>query len=481
MSEKQEQQNTERSRMLGTMEMRKLVPTVSVPIMVSMLVQALYNIVDGIFVGQYLPDALTAVNLAMPMQMLMIAVSTGMGTGINSLISRRLGEKRPHDDRHLGAGDYVLGAEGPVLVAFEHADGRGDRHGILIEVVGWLLFVIVGLFFARMYIGMTNPKAEVLEMGTLYLRIVCTLSLGQFMSICFERMMQATGNTTLSMITQLSGAVTNIILDPILIFSCQMGIAGAAIATVIGQVVSCTVGFVLNQWKNRELRLTHEGFRFDWKTVQNILVVGIPSTIMQAISSVCTTLMNMILAGFGDIYVNVLGVYFKLQSFVFMPVFGLCNGMVPIVGYNFGAQKKKRVYECVRVCLVYALVIMAVGALLFLAVPNLLMMPFDSSADKALTAEGCVALRIICSHFLIAAAGITLSTVFQAVGRGTYSLIMSLCRQLIVLLPAAWALSLIGPNAIWWAFPIAEIVSLTICLLLYRKCDRELIAPLPEE
>ena len=245
--------------------------------------------------------------------------------------------------------------------------------------------------------------------------------------------------------------------------------------------MSCTVGFVLNQWKKRELRLTHEDFRFDWKTVQNILVVGIPSTIMQAISSVCTTLMNMILAGFGDIYVNVLGVYFKLQSFVFMPVFGLCNGMVPIVGYNFGAQKKKRVYECVRVCLVYALVIMAVGALLFLAVPNLLMMPFDSSADKALTAEGCVALRIICSHFLIAAAGITLSTVFQAVGRGTYSLIMSLCRQLIVLLPATWALSLIGPNAIWWAFPIAEIVSLTICLLLYRKCDRELIAPLPEE
>ena len=268
MSEKQEQQNTERSRMLGTMEMRKLVPTVSVPIMVSMLVQALYNIVDGIFVGQYSPDALTAVNLAMPMQMLMIAVSTGMGTGINSLISRRLGEKRPHEARDAA------------------------RHGILIEVVGWLLFVIVGLFFARAYIGMTNPKAEVLEMGTLYLRIVCTLSLGQFMSICFERMMQATGNTTLSMITQLSGAVTNIILDPILIFSCQMGIAGAAVATVIGQVVSCAVGFTLNQWKNRELRLTHEGFCFDWKTVQNILVVGIPSTIMQAISSVCTTLMN---------------------------------------------------------------------------------------------------------------------------------------------------------------------------------------------
>lgn len=390
------------------------------------------------------------------MQMLMIAVSTGMGTGINSLISRRLGEKRPHEARDAA------------------------RHGILIEVIGWLLFVIVGLFFARMYIGMTNPKAEVLEMGTLYLRIVCTLSLGQFMSICFERMMQATGNTTLSMITQLSGAVTNIILDPILI-SAANGYRRRGDCDGYRSGRELHRRFRPESVENRELRLTHEGFRFDWKTVQNILVVGIPSTIMQAISSVCTTLMNMILAGFGDIYVNVLGVYFKLQSFVFMPVFGLCNGMVPIVGYNFGAQKKKRVYECVRVCLVYALVIMAVGALLFLAVPNLLMMPFDSSADKALTAEGCIALRIICSHFLIAAAGITLSTVFQAVGRGTYSLIMSLCRQLIVLLPAAWALSLIGPNAIWWAFPIAEIVSLTICLLLYRKCDRELIAPLPEE
>ena len=202
---------------------------------------------------------------------------------------------------------------------------------------------------------------------------------------------------------------------------------------------------------------------------------------MQCVGSVMTFFMNQILMAFSATAVAVFGVYFKLQSFVFMPVFGLGNGMVPIVGYNFGAQKKKRVYECIRVCLVYALVIMAVGALLFLTVPNLLMMPFDSSADKTLTAEGCVALRIICSNFLIAAVGITLSTVFQAVGRGTYSLIMSLCRQLIVLLPAAWALSLIGPNAIWWAFPIAEIVSLTICLLLYRKCDRELIAPLPEE
>ena len=350
------------------------------------------------------------------------------------------------------------------------------------------VFIALPKQLIGMYLAEETAQADAaatLGFGMDYLTVMLWGLLPFGVTQVYASTLREVGETRLPMLASVAAILVNLVFNYFLIFGkCgfpEMGVTGAAIATVIGQVVSCTVGFVLNQWKNRELRLTHEDFRFDWKTVQNILVVGIPSTIMQAISSVCTTLMNMILAGFGDIYVNVLGVYFKLQSFVFMPVFGLCNGMVPIVGYNFGAQKKKRVYECVRVCLVYALVIMAVGALLFLAVPNLLMMPFDSSADKALTAEGCVALRIICSHFLIAAAGITLSTVFQAVGRGTYSLIMSLCRQLIVLLPATWALSLIGPNAIWWAFPIAEIVSLTICLLLYRKCDRELIAPLPEE
>ncbi len=450
------EQNAERSKMLGTMPMRKLVPTVSVPIMVSMLVQALYNIVDGIFVGQYSNDALTAVNLAMPIQTLMIAVSTGMGTGINSLIARRLGERRPE----------------------EAVDAA--KHGLLIEIAGWALFVIVGLFFSRAYIGMTKPDETVLEMGVQYMQIVCIFSIGQFLSICFERMMQATGNTKISMLTQLAGAVTNIILDPLMIFTFGMGIAGAAIATVIGQMVGCCLGFYLNQTRNAELRLTRTSFRFDWNAVKNIMVVGVPSTIMQAISSVCTTLMNMLLMNMGALYVNVLGVYYKLQSFVFMPVFGLCNGMVPIVGYNYGARMKKRIHECVRVALVYALVIMFIGMMLFLTVPQLLMAPFDSTPDQSLTAEGCIALRIICSHFLIAALGITLSTVFQAVGKGTYSLIMSLCRQLIVLLPAAWALSFFGANAIWWCFLIAEIVSLTICLILYRKCDRELIAVLPD-
>lgn len=456
MSEQKTAASNERSRMLGEMPMKKLVPTVSIPIMISMLVQALYNIVDGIFVAQYSPDALTAVNLAMPMQTLMIAVATGMGTGANSLIARRLGEQRSHEARDAA------------------------RHGMLIELCGWMLFILVGLFLARPYIAISKPDEAVLEMGTQYLQIVCIFSVGQFLSICFERMMQATGNTKLSMLTQLSGAVVNIILDPIMIFTFDMGIRGAAIATVIGQIFGCLLGFYLNQTRNSELRLTREGFHFSWATIKNILVVGLPSTVMQAISSVCNTTMNMLLMNFGSVYVDTLGVYFKLQSFVFMPVFGLCNGMVPIVGYNFGARMKKRVYECVRVCLTYAISIMALGVLLFLTVPHLLMLPFDSTPDQSLTAEGCIALRIICSHFLIAAAGITLSTVFQAVGKGVYSLIMSLCRQLVVLLPVAWLLSFISPNAIWWAFPIAETVSLTVCLLLFRKCNRELIAPLPD-
>ena len=345
------------------------------------------------------------------------------------------------------------------------------RHGILIEVVGWLLFVIVGLFFARMYIGMTNPKAEVLEMGTLYLRIVCTLSLGQFMSICFERMMQATGNTTLSMITQLSGAVTNIILDPILIFSCQMGIAGAAIATVIGQVVSCTVGFVLNQWKNRELRLTHEGFRFDWKTVQNILVVGIPSTIMQAISSVCTTLMNMILAGFGDIYVNVLGVYFKLQTFVFMPVFGLNQGALPVMGYNYGARKPERVKKTVKLSIFTAIGIMILGFAAFELIPDVLLELFDAS--ETMLSIGTTALRIIGTHFLIAGINVVAMSVYQAVGNPLYSLLSSAMRQLVVLLPAAWLLARTGRlELVWLAFPIAELAALAMSTIFLRKTLR---------
>lgn len=454
-------QKQERSQMLGTMPMTRLVPKISVPIMISMLVQALYNIVDSIFVARYDPNALTAVSLAYPIQMLMIALSTGLGTGINSLISRKLGEKRPEE-------------------ALQAA-----RNGIFLQLCGSALFVVLGLFFSRVFMGMFTPDPVLRELGTTYLSIVCTVSFGLFVSITFERMMQATGNTLLSMTTQMTGAVVNIILDPILIFGLcgmpRMGIAGAAWATVIGQVLGMGLGFILNQRRNPELRLTLRGLRIDGRIIRDILAVGLPSAVMSSISSVLNVLMNLILIAYGNAAVSVLGVYFKLQSFVFMPVFGLSNGLVPIVGYNFGARMKKRVYGAVKVALVYAIAIMGVGMAVFMLMPETLMGLFESGDVSELTEIGVVALRTISTHFILAAIGITLSTVFQAVGRGSYSLIMSLCRQLIVLLPAAWLLSRLGGlNAIWWSFPIAEAVSLTICLCLYRKCDREMLKPLED-
>ena len=450
----------ERSKMLGSMKMTSLVPKVSVPIMISMLVQALYNVVDSMFVAKYDPDALTAVSLAYPIQVLMIAVSTGLGVGINSLISRRLGEKRVEDARDAA------------------------KNGFFLLLLGYLLFLIFGLFFDGLFFRMSTKDETLRALGETYTGIVTIFSFGLFFSIGFERLVQATGNTMLSMIMQLVGAITNIILDPIMIFGycgCpEMGIAGAAIATVIGQMFSMVLGFILNQTKNPELKLSFRRFRPKGETMKNILTVGFPSIIVQSISSVMSMLFNLILMPFGNAAVSVLGVYFKLQSFVFMPVFGLSNGLVAIVGYNYGARLKKRVYESVKVALVYAIVIMAAGMALFMAIPNVLMGLFDKTADGSIGAIGAPALRIISTHFILAGIGITLSTVFQAIGKGFYSLIMSLCRQLIVLIPVAWLLSRAGLETTWWAFPIAEVVSLTICLLLYRKVDREILSHLDE-
>ncbi len=449
----------ERSRMLGEMPMSRLVPKVSVPIMVSMLVQALYNVVDSVFVAKFDANALTAVNLAFPIQQLMIALSTGLGVGINSLISRKLGEKNH--------GEAVQAA----------------KTGIVMEALSSGLFILIGLFLSPVLMRLFTDDAVLQQLGTTYLTIVCAVSMGSFMAITFERMLQATGNTVCSMVVQLSGAVVNIILDPIMIFGLcglpAMGIAGAAWATVIGQIFSALLGLVLNQKKNPELKLDLHDWKPKARMMGSILTVGLPSTVMASISSVLTVLMNLILIAYGAVAVNVLGVYFKLQSFVFMPVFGLSNGMVPIVGYNYGARLRRRVYSAIKVALMYAAVIMAIGTLLFMLAPELLLGMFESNGPSELTTLGAPALRIISLSFILAAVGITLSTVFQAVGKGSYSLIMSLCRQLIVLLPAAWILSALGGlNAIWWAFPIAEVVSLVICLALYRICDRELLKPL---
>ena len=445
----------ERSKMLGTMHMGRLVPKVSIPIMISMLVQALYNVVDGIFVARYSADSFTAVSLVFPIQMLMIAVGTGLGVGINSLVSRRLGEGRAQDARDAA------------------------RNGIFLELCGGLLFCLFGIFGARSFMHVFTQDQHLQALGGQYLTIVTVFSFGLLLSMVFERLMQSTGNTTLSMATQLAGALTNIILDPIMIFVMDLGVAGAAWATVIGQWVGMSLGLFLNQTRNRELKIHVRGFRPQGGTIKEILAVGFPSIIMQAISSVMNVGMNMILLGFGTMAVNVLGVYFKLQSFIFMPVFGLGNGLVAIVGYNYGARQRERVYAAIRVALMIALGIMGVGMLLFMAVPQVLLSLFEAGDAGDLTVMGRAALRTISLSFLMAAVGIIVTVVFQAVGKGVYSLIMSLCRQLVVLLPVAYLLSRTGDvNAVWLAFPIAELVSLTICLLLFRKVDREMLKKL---
>ena len=464
-------QNNERSRMLGTKNMTGLVPKVSIPIMFSMMIQALYNVVDSFYVAKFDPNGLTAVSLAAPFQMLMIALSTGMGTGINSLLSRRLGERNSAGARSAA------------------------WNGLAIEGMGSGLFLLTGAFLSgaimRMVVtdNLKNPEA-ILAMGTEYLAIVTVFSLGLFMAIFFERLLQATGNSVLSMVTQLCGAVTNIILDPILIFGYlgfpRMGVSGAAAATVIGQFVSALVGFVLNQRKNPELRLNMADLRINRDDMKDIVAVGLPSTIMASIGSVMNIGMNTILSGFeqSNAAVNVMAVYFKLQSFIFMPVFGLSNGIIAILAYNYGAKNRVRVYECIRVALIWACTIMLVGMLIFMIFPGQLMAAFESEAEPEITAQmtsiGVVAMRIISTSFLFAAVGITLSTVFQAVGRGTYSMLMSIGRQLVILLPAAWLIARLTGSvyAVWWCFPIAELAALLICFYFYRKCSRELLMKL---
>ena len=464
-------QSGDRSAMLGSMPMTRLVPKVSIPIMFSMLVQALYNVVDSIFVSHFDPNGLTAVSLAAPFQFLMIALSTGMGTGINSLLSRRLGERNPD------------GAK------------RAAWNGLFIEVLGSCLFILFGLLLAgpamRLVVSENLANAEnILSMGKDYLTIVTAFSSGLFVAIFFERMLQATGNSTLSMITQLCGAVTNIILDPIMIFGLvgfpRLGVAGAAVATVIGQFVSAIVGFLMNQKKNPELRLTGRFFRINGKDLSGIVSVGLPSTVMASIGSVMNLGMNAILSGFAQstAALNVMAVYFKLQSFIFMPVFGLSNGIIAIIAYNYGARIRERVYSCIKVALCWACTIMFIGMLIFLILPGQLMAIFESEAEAEITAQmtdiGVVAMRIISLSFLLAAIGIMLSTVFQAVGRGSYSMIISICRQLVILLPAAWIIARLTNDvkAVWWCFPIAELIALAISLFYYRKCKTEMLANL---
>lgn len=433
---------------LGTMPINRLLIDVSLPIMISMLVQALYNIVDSIFVAQINENALTAVSLAYPVQSLMISIAVGTGVGTNALLSRTLGEKD-----------------------FEKAN-RVAVNSIFLGVLSFLAFMTAGLLFSRTYFVSQTSDPQIVEYGVAYLSIVCIGSIGKFTQIVFERLLQATGKTLYSMIAQASGALLNIILDPILIFGYfgmpRMGVAGAAIATVFGQTVSAILAMIFNLRVNRELNLNLRGFRPDTRVIKDIYKVGVPSIVMRSVTSVATYGLNNIVIKFSSTAAAVLGVYYKLQSFVFMPVFGLNNGMVPIIAYNCGARKRERVTETIRLSITYAIVIMVVGMTVLQVFPGNLFSLFNAS--ESMLSIGIPALRIISLSYVLAGVSVVASSVYQAFGNGVLSLIVALVRQLVVLLPVAYLLSLLGNvNYVWWAYPVAETVTILLNLVFLRK------------
>lgn len=445
---------------MGTAKMFPLIMNMSLPAMFSMLVQALYNVVDSYFVSLVSENALTAVSLAFPIQMLIIAVSAGTATGLNSLISRR-----------LGAND-------------SKAASSAATHGLILAVLSWIIFAIVGMFFSRSIINAFGADADVTNMAVSYLSIVLIYSLGVFVQINVEKTLQATGDMIYPMFFQLSGAIVNIILDPILIFGLfrfpRMGVAGAAAATVVAQFISMIFALIVLFVKKHQVHISLKGFRFDGKTVAEIYRVGIPSIIMQSIASFLNMALNGILITFSQTAVAVLGVYYKLQSFVFMPVFGLTHGLMPIMGFNFGAKNKKRLMSCLKIGLIIAAVIMTAGMVLFWSLPQQLLSIFNSSGSQELYNIGIPALRTISLCFIPAALGITFSTVFSALGYGTRSLAVSLIRQLIAILPMAYIFSKISLTAVWYAFPLAEILAFMISIVLFIDLHRKTISSLPE-
>lgn len=452
MSEQVRQENK-----MGIMPIPKLLITMSLPMIASMLVQALYNVVDSMFVAQLNENALTAVSLAFPIQNLMIAVAAGTGVGINALLSKSLGEKQYNTANAIA------------------------RNGILLGVLSSLIFAIAGIFGSRLFFEMQTEDVQIIEYGTQYMSVITIASIGIFMQITFERLMQSTGKTIFNMITQGLGAIINIILDPILIFGWfglpKMGVFGAAVATVIGQIIAAILGIFFNWKYNREVHVTFKGFKPCGKTIGNIYKIGVPSIIMQSIGSLTTFGMNNILLMFSSTAATVFGVYFKLQSFIFMPVFGLTNGMIPIVAYNYGARNKERIYQTMKLSAVIAVSIMLVGVAIFQTVPKTLLGLFEAS-DHML-AIGVPALRTISLSFIFAGFCIVSSSVFQALGNGVYSMIMSFARQIVVILPVAFIFAkLFGLDAVWYSYPIAEIVSVVICVFMLKRIIDKKVKPL---
>ena len=440
----------EKENTLGTMPISKLIINMSLPIIISMLVQALYNIVDSVFVSRVCEQALTAVSLAFPAQNLMIGLATGTAVGVNALMGRALGAK---DQERANA------------VAI---------NGVFLAVVGFAICAVLALLFAGPFFRSQTQIDYIVENGTDYLLVCCCGSLGLFCEIMFERLLQGTGRSILSMYTQGLGAIVNIVLDPIFIFVLDMGVTGAAVATVIGQFCGCILALIFNLKKNKEIHLQFRGFRPNWRLVGNIYAIGLPSVIMVAIGSVMTFCMNKILIAYHsakETAATAFGIYFKLNSFIFMPVFGLNNGMVPIIAYNYGAKKPDRVKRTIKLAVLSAMGIMAVGFAVFEIAPGALLSFFDASEN--MLAIGAPALRIIALSFILAGFCIIAGSVCQAIGNPFYSLIVSVCRQLVVLLPVAWLLSQTGNlTLVWLAFPIAELMSLTLSIIFLRKTLR---------
>ena len=443
---------------MGIMPVKKLIVTMSLPMMVSMLVQALYNIVDSIFVARLSEDALTAVTLAFPLQNLMIAVASGTGVGVNALLSKSLGEKR-----------------------FDRSD-KAANTAIFLSFCNFAVFALIGMTLSAAFIHSQTQDTVVAGYGITYLRIVMGMSLGISFQIMLERLLQSTGRTLFSMASQLTGAIINIILDPIMIFGLfgcpAFGVAGAAYATVIGQTVAAMIGLILNLRYNSDIRISmHSILQPNAKIIGRIYQVGVPSILMMAIGSLMTYMMNRILIGFSNTATAVFGVYFKLQSFFFMPVFGLNNGLIPVLAYNYGARNKSRIDEALKFSVALAVCIMALGTIIFHVMPNRLLDLFNASDDMRVI--GVPALRIISLSFPVAGLCIAMGSIFQAFSRSIYSLIISVARQILVLIPVAWLLARTGVvTNVWFAFPIAEMASLIISVICFRRLYGEVVKPM---
>lgn len=438
---------------MGVMPVRKLLISMSLPMVISMFVQAMYNLIDSIFVAQINHDALTAVNMAFPMQQLMIAFQVGLGVGMNALVSRLLGEKKPKEA------------------------GQAAVHGLLLSLLNYLLFLIIGLTLTGVFYSVQTKSDAVIAYGKEYLSTVTIFGFGLFFQITFERFLQATGKTVYCMIMQGLGAVINIGLDPLFIFVFDMGVRGAAIATVVGQCISCVLGVILHFTKNKELVLNLKGFKPDRHTIGRIYSVAMPSTMMSALVSVMTYGMNIILKGYEETAATVFGVYYKLQSFVVMPVFGMNNGIVPIIAYNYGAGKGERIVRTIKLGVSFATCVMAVGLALFQILPEMFLGFFNP--DEEMLRMGVPALRTLSFAFIFMGASVVMTSTFQALGNGVWSLFVFIVRMIVPTLPLAWLFGRLGGvSAIWFATPVCECLGLILAALLMRKMHLKVIKPM---